>query len=110
MYIDNEHFDKWMERLSKSLKEIGQNVKCLVNSDNVMEENDKLLDNQDLASLLKVSLRTLQRYRDSGLLPHFHIGRRVYCRAADIREFIHERADYNTFKKFEKEHFPPPEE
>lgn len=110
MYIDNEYFDKWMERLSKTLKEIGQNVKCLVGSDNVMDSNDKLLDNQDLAFLLKVSIRTLQRYRNSGMLPHFKIGQRIYYRATDIREFIHEKADFNTYKKFEKEHFPPPEE
>ena len=26
MYIDNENFDKWMERLSKKLTEIGQDL------------------------------------------------------------------------------------
>ena len=52
MYIDNEHFDKWMERLSKKLSEIGQDLKSLINTDNVLDPNDKLLDNQDLAFLL----------------------------------------------------------
>lgn len=68
MYIDNENFDKWMERLSKKLSEIGQDLKSLINTDNVLDENDKILDNQDLAFLLKVSFRTLQRYRASGKL------------------------------------------
>ena len=66
MYIDNENFDKWMERLSKKLHEIGQDLKSLINTDTVLDPNDKLLDNQDLAFLLKVSFRTLQRYRASG--------------------------------------------
>ena len=66
MYVDNENFDKWMERLSKKLTEVGQDLKSLINTDKVMGENDKLLDNQDLAFLLKVSFRTLQRYRVSG--------------------------------------------
>ena len=69
MYIDNENFDKWMERLSKKLSEIGQDLKSLINTDNVLDENDKILDNQDLAFLLKVSFRTLQRYQASGKLP-----------------------------------------
>ena len=69
MYVDNENFDKWMERLSKKLTEVGQDLKSLINTDKVMGENDKLLDNQDLAFLLKVSFRTLQRYRVSGKLP-----------------------------------------
>ena len=72
MYIDNENFDKWMEKLSKKLTEIGQDLKSLINTDQVLEENERLLDNQDLAFLLKVSFRTLQRYRLKGnqrLLP-----------------------------------------
>ena len=60
MYIDNENFDKWMEKLSKKLTEIGQDLKSLINTDQVLEENERLLDNQDLAFLLKVSFRTLQ--------------------------------------------------
>ena len=54
MYIDNENFDKWMEKLSKKLSEIGQNLQSLINTDNVLGENDKILDNQDLAFLLEM--------------------------------------------------------
>ena len=70
MYIDNENFEKWMEQLSKKLIEIGKDLKSLINTDNVLDDNEKLLDNQDLAFLLKVSFRTLQRYRVSGQLPY----------------------------------------
>ena len=78
MYIDNENFDKWMERLSKKLSEIGQDLKSLINTNNILDENDKILDNQDLAFLLKVSFRTLQRYRASGRLPYFMISHKTY--------------------------------
>lgn len=78
MYIDNENFEKWMEQLSKKLIEIGKDLKSLINTDNVLDDNEKLLDNQDLAFLLKVSFRTLQRYRVSGQLPYFTIGKKTY--------------------------------
>ena len=68
MYIDNENFEKWMEKLSKKLTEIGQDLKSLINTDTVFDENERLLDNQDLAFLLKVSFRTLQRYRAKNVL------------------------------------------
>ena len=55
MYIDNENFEKWMEKLSKKLTEIGQDLKSLINTDTVFDENERLLDNQDLAFLLKAS-------------------------------------------------------
>ena len=99
MYIDNENFDKWMERLSKKLSEIGQDLKSLINTDNVLDENDKILDNQDLAFLLKVSFRTLQRYRASGKLPYFTISHKTYYRSADIRAFVQENAQIRCFSK-----------
>ena len=103
MYVDNENFDKWMEKLSKKLNEIGQNLQSLINTDTVLDENDKLLDNQDLAFLLKVSPRTLQRYRTSGKLSYFMIGHKTYYRASDIRAFVQENADCKTYERFKKE-------
>ncbi|WP_459186739.1 helix-turn-helix domain-containing protein [Parabacteroides sp. APC149_11_2_Y6] len=102
MYIDNENFEKWMEKLSKKLNEIGQDLKSLINTDQVLDENEKLLDNQDLAFLLKVSFRTIQRYRTKGVLPYFNIGHKIYYRATDIRAFVRERADSQSYKQFEK--------
>ena len=102
MYIDNENFDKWMEKLSKKLNEIGQNLQSLINTNTVLDPNDKLLDNQDLAFLLKASFRTLQRYLAKGVLPYFTIGRKTYYKASDIRAFVHEYADSQTYKQFEK--------
>lgn len=103
MYIDNENFDKWMELLSKKLNEIGQNLKTLINTDAVLDPNDKLLDNQDLAFLLKVSPRTLQRYRTDGKLPYFMISHKTYYRASDIRAFMQEHADCKSYERFKKE-------
>ena len=60
MYIDNENFEKWMEKLSKKLTEIGQDLKSLINTDTIFDENERLLDNQDLAFLLKASYLLLE--------------------------------------------------
>ena len=103
MYIDNENFDKWMEKLSKKLNEIGQNLQSLINTDTVLDPNDKLLDNQDLAFLLKVSFRTLQRYRASCKLPYLMISHKTYYRASDIRIFVQENADCKSYERFKKE-------
>ena len=103
MYIDNENFEKQMEKLSKKLNELGQDLKSLINTDLVLDENEKLLDNQDLAFLLKVSFRTIQRYRTKGVLPYFSIGHKTYYRASDIRAFVREHADSQSYKKFEKD-------
>ena len=43
MYIDNENFEKWMEKLSKKLTEIGKDLKSLINTDKVLDDNEKIL-------------------------------------------------------------------
>ena len=78
-------------------------LKSLINTDKILDPSDKILDNQDLAFLLKVSFLTLQRYRASGKLPYFMISHKTYYRAADIRVFIQENADCKTYERFKKE-------
>ncbi|MDD4399930.1 MAG: helix-turn-helix domain-containing protein [Bacteroidales bacterium] len=102
MYINNEDFEKWMDKLSKKLNDIGADLKSLINTKEVFEPDEKLLDNQDLAFLLKVSYRTLQRYRTSGKLPYFAIGHKTYYRTNDVRNFVREHMDFQTYQAFEK--------
>lgn len=89
MHIDEDSFEKWMERLSKKLNEIGKDLKALVNTDKVFDKDEKLLDNQDLAFMLKCSCRTPQRYRSSGVLPYALFGHKILlpcCEYSGIRE------------------------
>ena len=69
MYINNENFEKWMATLSKKLTEIGQDLKSLINTDTVLDENEKLLGNQDLAFIFQNST-TLSDKRETTLLHH----------------------------------------
>ena len=48
---------------------------------------------QDLCFLLKVSVKTLQRYRKKGILPYLLLDGKYYYRASDIHKLIRERTD-----------------
>jgi hypothetical protein len=37
MYIDNEDFEKWMQKLSKKLNDIGADLKSLINTKEVFD-------------------------------------------------------------------------
>ena len=56
-------------------------------------DGERLLDNQDLCFLLKVSVKTLQRYRKKGILPYLLLDGKYYYRASDIHKLIRERTD-----------------
>lgn len=46
------------------------------------------LDIPDAAKWLKVSPRTLQNYRDKGMLPYSQIGAKIYFRLDDLQKFL----------------------
>ena len=66
MYVDSYEFKDWMQKLLDKLEEVGKDVKSLQTNPEVMP-NDKLLDNQDLCLLFKVSTRTLQKKKKKKL-------------------------------------------
>ena len=98
MYIENDDFSVWMQKLYAKLEELCKDVRVLRNADRVLPEDDNLLDNQDLCLLFKVSIKTLQRYRAIGALPYFTISGKVYYKASDVREFIKERFSVTTLR------------
>ena len=59
-----------------------------------------------LCLLLKVGIRTLQRYRAIGVLPYFTISGKVFYRTKDVHEFIRTRfaeVEERAAKRKEKE-------
>ena len=69
MNIDRIEFLAWMERLMGRLDMLGDNIDELQRKRNSID-GEELLDNQDLLQMLKISNRSLQRYRSIGKLPY----------------------------------------
>ena len=62
------------------------------------EPKEKWLDNQELMQLLKISKRTAQHYRDSGLISFSQVGNKIYYRLSDVETLLN--THYNkAFKK-----------
>lgn len=79
--IESEAYKNIMDRL--------ENIeKCFMHFIKQQPLSDTLLDVDETCKLLKISKRTLQNYRDDGLLSYTQIGSKIYFRAADIDEFL----------------------
>jgi len=81
--IEKRTFEQMMQRFEDFTKQI--NTLCGKN-----RSNENWLDNKQVCKLLRISLRTLQTYRDTGILPFSQIGRKCYYKAADIEQFINQ--------------------
>ena len=64
---------KTFEQMKERFKGFSNQVKDLC-GDN--QDKEQWLGNEDVCALLQISLRTLQSYRDSGMLPFSLIGRK----------------------------------
>ena len=78
-------FDRQEEMLA-SMQEARQEKPPLAG---IME--DDTMDNQDVCMLLRVSKRTLQRYRSDGLLPYRMHRHKTYYRRSDVELIIRDR-------------------
>lgn len=52
------------------------------------KESKEILDNQDVMQLLNISPRTLQNYRNQGVIPYSKIEGKIYYKMKDIRTLI----------------------
>lgn len=89
MNIDRMEFLSWMERLLERFDLISEHISGLEKKRGNVD-GEELLDNQDLLQMLKISARSLQRYRSSGKLPYYTISGKIYYKLSDVHQFIRE--------------------
>ena len=84
-----------MEYTPVSLDVITRLIRTLERIDAKLETKSKdqplseiWLDVSETCQVLKVSKRTLQHYRDNGILPFSQISGKIYFRASDIDEHL----------------------
>lgn len=49
---------------------------------------ERIFDNQDLCIMLRLSKRSLQRYRSLGLLPYIMLRQKTYYKESDVLQFL----------------------
>jgi hypothetical protein len=96
MNIDKIEFNAWMERIMGRFDILSEHISDIQKQRSSID-GEELLDNQDLLQMLKISNRSLQRYRSSGRLPYYTISGKLYYKLSDIHQFI--RDSFNAPRK-----------
>ena len=87
MEIDKMEFTFWMKRIMERFDLLSEHI-SLSSKELHSIDGEELLDNQDVMQKLKISSRSLQRYRSSGQLPYFTISGKLYYKLSDVNNFI----------------------
>ncbi|MBP1164610.1 hypothetical protein J2795_002051 [Chryseobacterium bernardetii] len=89
MNIERTEFTAWMERIMERFDILREQM--IKNQTQFMEiDGEQLLDNQDVLQLLKISSRSLQRYRSDKKLPYYTISGKLYYKLSDVHQLIRE--------------------
>lgn len=91
MKIDEKKFDTAMYSVLGRLDEI---LSC-VKARNILN-GERLYDNQDLCLMLKLSKRSLQRYRSLGAIKYIQVGQKTLYYESDVRQFIKDHLSKDT--------------
>ena len=76
---------KTFEQMKERFEDFARQVKSLCGEN---QDKEQWLGNDDVCGLLQISQRTLQSYRDNGILAYSQIGRKCYYRVSDIENLI----------------------
>ena len=87
MNIDRTEFHAWMERVMQRFDLLAEKILQVEQRHNSID-GEELLDNQDVLLMLKISARSLQRYRSGGRLPYYTISGKLYYKLSDVHQFI----------------------
>ncbi len=79
------------ERMLAKVEAFAAEVKALLD-EHIDRGTKKWLSSQQACRLLNVSFRTLQTYRDNGMLPFAQIGHKVFFRPEDIERIVNEKS------------------
>ena len=83
----NEDSQSLLQSLDRALPYIEYALK----NNKPMFECERYLTSEELCSILKISRRTLQYYRDSGIFPFIQLPGKVLFRESDIRKILEDR-------------------
>ncbi|VFA41330.1 MULTISPECIES: helix-turn-helix domain-containing protein [Chryseobacterium] len=89
MNTERTEFIAWMERIMERFDILKEQVSSS-QSRFIEIDGEVLLDNQDVLQLLKISSRSLQRYRTDKKLPYYTISGKLYYKLSDVHQLIRE--------------------
>lgn len=73
--------------VDKAINQIGE-IHEMVSKIDSTSKKPLWLDVPETCRFLKISSRTLQNYRDKGMLPYSQIGSKIYFKLTNLNQFI----------------------
>ena len=85
------------EKMFKEIQEELKELKALLLKKQLLSEDDLFCDNEEFIRIMKISRRTSQFWRDSGIVKFIQINNKIYFKLKDIQKLLND--NYNPKRK-----------
>ena len=82
------HKHEWVRGLFSELDRIAKNAAMVADENQPLLGGEHYLTDRELSERLKISRRTLQDYRNNGILPYRQLGGKILYRESDIERVL----------------------
>jgi hypothetical protein len=87
-----------MRELLYAIEKIGVNINAGMERDKTALNGEQFFDNRQVCKILHISSRTLQDYRDKGLIAFYRIEGKILYKMSDIQSLL-EKNYFDAWKK-----------
>lgn len=87
-----------LDGMNNELKELLEITKNATEQYTAIFKKEKWLDNQEVCLMMNITKRTLQTYKDKGLLPYSKLNRKNYYKLSDVQALLEAGQPDNTAK------------
>ncbi len=84
------------EKMFLEIKEQLKELKAILTKSQLLNPDDLFCDNEEFLKIMKISRRTSQFWRNTGIIGFVQIGNKIYFRLKDIQELLNK--NYNPAK------------
>lgn len=85
-----------LDRMKNELKELLELAENATRKYTSIFKEEKWLDNQEVCLIMNITKRTLQTYKDKGLLPYSKLNRKNYYKLSDVQALLEAGQPYNN--------------
>ena len=79
---------EWMNRFVSHLNRMVDNFERIVKNYRPMLGGERFMTDKELCAKLQLSRRTLQDYRNNGIIPYIQLGGKILYRESDIEKIL----------------------
>ncbi|ANI89807.1 DNA-binding protein [Arachidicoccus ginsenosidimutans] len=85
-----------LDGMKNDIKELLEMTESATRKYTPIFREEKWLDNQEVCLMMNITKRTLQTYKDKGMLPYSKLNRKNYYKLSDVQALLKAGHPYNT--------------